>query len=113
MVQHADPELDRVFQALSDSTRRDILQRLLQGPVGITALCETYDMSLPAVAKHVKVLEAAGLATTEKTGRVRNVTAQGRNLREAADWINRYTQYWSDTLDRFAEFVATENEAQK
>jgi len=113
MVQHVDADLDRVFQALSDSTRRDILQRLLKGPVGITALCETYDMSLPAVAKHVRVLEAAGLATTEKSGRIRNVTAQGRNLRDAADWINGYTRYWSDTLDRFAEFVAAENEVQK
>ena len=111
MVQQRDAELDRVFQALSDATRRDILQRLQKGPVGLTALCDTYDMSLPALAKHVKVLESAGLATTERSGRGRHVTAQAKNLREAAEWINRYTQYWSETLDRFAECVANEKES--
>lgn len=110
MVKHRDPDLDRVFQALSDSTRRDMLANLVMGPVKLTEMADTYDLSLPAVGKHIKVLEAAGLVTTEKNGRLRHVTAQARNLRQAADWINRYTRFWSDALDRFADFVVAENE---
>jgi DNA-binding transcriptional ArsR family regulator len=104
MVQYQS-NLDRVFHALSDATRRDILSRLDQGNLGVTALCEDYNMSLPAVAKHVRVLEQAGLVRTAKQGRVRTVVAQPRNLKIAADWVAHYERYWTDALARFAAFV--------
>ena len=107
MVQYS-AELDRVFHALSDSTRRDILARLDHGNLGVTALCEDYNMSLPAVAKHVKVLENAGLVLTHKEGRVRSVIAKPENLKAAADWVRYYERYWSDALDRFTEFAEKE-----
>ena len=101
MVQY-QPNLDRVFHALSDATRRDILARLDHGNLGVTDLCKDYQMSLPAVAKHVKVLQEAGLVKTAKHGRVRTVVAQPRNLRAAADWVRHYERYWNEALDRFA-----------
>src|SRR5262249_53670695 len=103
MVQY-QPNLDRVFHALSDATRRDILSRLDHGNLGVTALCEDYQMSLPAVAKHVRVLEEAGLVKTAKHGRVRTVVAQPKNLKMASDWVRHYEKYWTDALERFAQF---------
>lgn len=107
MVQY-QPNLDRVFHALSDATRRDILSRLDHGDLGVTALCEDYQMSLPAVAKHVKVLEQAGLVKTAKAGRVRTVVAQPKNLQVAADWVRYYERYWDNALDRLVKFVEQE-----
>jgi len=104
MVQYP-PNLDRVFHALSDATRRDILARLDHGNLGVNALCQDYNMSLPAVAKHVRVLEDAGLVKTAKSGRVRTVVAQPKNLKVAADWVLHYEKYWSDALDRFVAFA--------
>ena len=104
MVQY-QPNLDRVFHALLDATRRDILTRLDLGNLGVNALCQDYNMSLPAVAKHVRVLEDAGLVKTAKHGRVRTVVAQPKNLKIAADWVAHYERYWTDTLARFAAFV--------
>jgi DNA-binding transcriptional ArsR family regulator len=104
MVQY-QPHLDRVFHALSDGTRRDILARLDHGNLGVTALCEDYKMSLPAVAKHVRVLEEAGLVKTTKKGRVRTVVAQPKNLKIASDWMRHYEQYWNNALDRLVKFV--------
>jgi DNA-binding transcriptional ArsR family regulator len=107
MVQYY-PSLDNVFHALSDSTRRDILARLDRGNLGVTALCADYNMSLPAIAKHVKVLEKAGLVKTAKVGRVRTVVAQPTNLKVAADWVRHYEKYWSDAMDRFAMLAEKE-----
>jgi len=107
MVQY-QPHLDRVFHALSDSTRRDILARLDHENLGVNALCGDYNMSLPAVAKHVKVLEEAGLVKTTKQGRVRTVMARPENLKIAADWVAHYERYWDDALARFAAYVEGE-----
>jgi DNA-binding transcriptional ArsR family regulator len=109
MVQY-QPNLDRVFHALSDATRRDILSRLDEGNLGVNALCQDYNMSLPAVAKHVRVLEEAGLVKTAKTGRVRTVVAQPKNLKIAADWVAHYERWWDDALARFAEYVEKEEQ---
>lgn len=107
MVEY-QPSLDRVFHALADSTRRDILARLDRDSLGVAALCADYQMTLPAVAKHVKVLEDAGLVRTEKHGRIRTVAARPENLKAAADWVGHYERYWAGALDRFAAFVAKE-----
>src|SRR2546421_12870890 len=108
MVQY-QRQLDRVFHALSDGTRRDILARLDHGNLGVTALCSDYNMSLPGIAKHVKVLEKAGLVKTAKEGRVRTVAAQPENLRTAADWVRHYERYWTDALARFAMMAEKED----
>ena len=110
MVQYQQPALDSVFHALADSTRRDILLRLKAGPIGISGLCETYDISLPAVAKHVKVLEDAGLARSHKVGRVRSVEANPEAMRAAANWINHYSNFWSEALGKFAEYLASSDQ---
>lgn len=108
MVQYQQ-NLDRVFHALSDATRRDILSRLDRSNLGVTQLCEDYNMSLPAVAKHVRVLEDAGLVKTKKEGRVRTVVLQPKNLKAAADWVRYYERYWTDALERFAMLAEQEN----
>ena len=108
MVQYRAERLDRVFRALSDSTRRGILLQLERGPVGVNELARGYDMSLTAVAKHVKVLEEAELAITKKLGRVRSVHAIPEGVSEAAAWIERYTKFWGEALGRFAAFVEGE-----
>ena len=105
MVQYQAEKLDKVFHALSDTTRRDILLRLERGPVGVAELADAYDMTLTAVAKHVRVLESAGLAFTRKFGRVRSVAANPEGVGDAAAWIDRYAQFWGSALDRFAAFV--------
>lgn len=88
-----------------------MLMRLTtEGPVGLSHLTETYEMSLPALMKHVRVLEEAGLAVSVKRGRVRHVEAQAKTLRQAADWIERYTRFWNGALDRFADYVADSEE---
>lgn len=104
MVQY-QPNLDKVFHALSDATRRDILSRLDTGDLGVNELCHDYNMTLTAVAKHVRVLEDAGLVKTAKHGRVRTVVAQPKNLKIAADWVRHYERYWNDALERFAMFA--------
>lgn len=109
MVQYPQQALDSVFHALSDSTRRDILLRLKGGPIGVSGLCETYAMSLPAVAKHVRVLEDAGLARSHKEGRVRTVEANPEAVRAAANWINHYSNFWNEALGKFAEFLAAQD----
>ena len=108
MVQYSTG-LDRVFYALSDGTRRDILCRVERGRLGVTQLCEDYRMTLTAVAKHVKVLENAGLVSTSKAGRIRSVEARPENLKIAADWVRHYERYWNDALDRFATLAEQED----
>ena len=98
--------LDRAFGALADETRRGILTRLGDGPATITELATPADMTLTGIRKHVDVLEAAGLVTTEKVGRVRTCKLGPRQLEEEAAWIERYRQLWDarfDELDRVIE----------
>lgn len=105
MVKLASPNLDRVFYALSDSTRRDILGRVSQGPVAVTSLAQRYEMSLPAVVKHLGVLEACGLVTTDKVGRVRTCRLDATPLKAADDWIETYRVFWEGQLDRLGEYL--------
>lgn len=110
MVYHspAGPEaatLDATFAALSDPTRRSILERLAARDFTIGELAEAYPMSLPAVSKHIRVLERAGLATIEKEGRVRRCSLAAGPMRDASAWIERYREFWSDGLDRLAAYL--------
>ncbi|MCR9142837.1 MAG: metalloregulator ArsR/SmtB family transcription factor [bacterium] len=97
-------KLDATFAALSDPTRRSILSTLSRGPATVGELAEPFDMSLPAISKHLKVLESAGLIRREKSGRNFNCSLQSDAMQEAAEWIAGYRDFWDRnlrSLDRF------------
>ena len=106
MVQYQGTHLDASFAALSDATRRGILERLGRADASVTDLAEKFHMTLTGMKKHVGVLERAGLVTTEKVGRVRTCKLGRRRLEEEAAWIERYRQLWEarfDELDKIVE----------
>ena len=98
--------LDHVFQALSDPTRRWMVERLSRGPASVSELAKPLTMSLPAVVQHLQVLEASGLVRSEKVGRVRTCRVQADALLSAQHWINERRQAWERRLDRLGEFLA-------
>lgn len=103
--------LDQVFQALSDPTRRWMVERLSRGPASVSELAKPLTMSLPAVVQHLQVLEQSGLVRSDKVGRVRTCRMQAEGLRTAEHWINERRGSWQRRLDRLGEFLA-ETEAQ-
>lgn len=107
MVKYTNGVLDKVFFALSDPTRRAILQRLAEeGEIPVMALAEPFDMSLPAVSKHLRVLERAGLLVQEKDGRIRRCQLVAEPLQGAALWIEQYSQFWEAQFDALADYLA-------
>jgi DNA-binding transcriptional ArsR family regulator len=94
MVQYSSAQLDTSFAALSDSTRRGVLEQLGREEASITDLADRFHMTLTGMRKHVGVLEQAGLVVTEKIGRVRTCRIGARRLEEVAEWIERYHQLW-------------------
>ncbi|MET0735591.1 MAG: metalloregulator ArsR/SmtB family transcription factor [Microbacterium sp.] len=102
MVQQA--ELDQAFAALADSTRRDILQRLGDGPAPVSELAVAAGMTVTGMAKHIRVLEDAGLVTTEKVGRTRLCRLGGERLDDAMAWISYYQRLWERRLDGLDAF---------
>ena len=100
MPDTATDELSEVFAALADPTRRAILARLAQGEASVTELAAPFAMSMPAVSKHLKVLERAGLITRGREAQWRPCQLQPEALKGATDWLERYRQYWDSTLDR-------------
>src|SRR5579859_6225571 len=105
MVQSLTGRLDASFAALSDATRRGVLERLGRSDASITELAGTFHMTLTGMKKHVGVLEQAGLVTTEKVGRVRTCRLGLRRLEEEAAWIERYRQLWATRFDELDEVV--------
>jgi DNA-binding transcriptional ArsR family regulator len=105
MVQFNRTRLDASFGALSDATRRGILERLGSSDASITELAEQFRMTLTGMKKHVGVLEQAGLVTTEKVGRVRTCRLGVRRLEEEAAWIERYRQLWDARFDELDQVV--------
>ncbi len=106
MVQYIQTRFDTSFAALSDATRRGVLEQLGRADASITDLASKFHMTLTGMKKHVSVLEQAGLVTTEKVGRVRTCKLGLRQLEEEAAWIERYSQLWAarfDALDRVVE----------
>ncbi|WP_284620543.1 ArsR/SmtB family transcription factor [Aquabacterium humicola] len=106
MVQYSGTRLDASFSALSDATRRGVLEQLVRADASITYLAEKFSMTLTGMRKHVDVLEQAGLVITEKVGRVRTCTLGRRRLDEEAKWIESYRRLWDerfDELDRVIE----------
>ena len=97
--------LSSTFAALADPTRRAILARLARGNATVTELAEPFDLSLPAISKHLKVLERAGLVTRGREAQWRPCQLRARPLREAADWIEAYRELWEQRFDRMAEYL--------
>jgi DNA-binding transcriptional ArsR family regulator len=105
MVQYSQTRFDASFSALSDATRRGVLEQLGRADASITELAEKFHMTLTGMKKHVGVLEQAGLVTTEKVGRVRTCKLGQRRLEEEAAWIERYRRLWADRFDALDEVV--------
>jgi len=105
MVQYIGAHLDASFAALSDATRRGVLEQLGRADASITDLAEKFRMTLTGMKKHVGVLEQAGLVTTEKVGRVRTCRLGLRRLEEEVMWIERYRQLWDARFDELDEVV--------
>ena len=104
----ANKNLDSLFAALSDTTRRAMIARLCEGSASVSELAAPHQMALPSFLKHLDKLEKAGLVTSRKTGRVRMVTLEAERLSAAQDWIDRYKSAWSrrlDQLERLAEDI--------
>lgn len=102
-----DPDLTRIFQALSDPTRRAMLQALGQGALPVTELQRPTGLSLPTVLKHIAVLEAAALITTHKQGRTRLCAPRPDTLAATVDWMSRQRADWEARLDRLDAYVTT------
>jgi DNA-binding transcriptional ArsR family regulator len=99
--------LSMTFAALADPTRREILARLARGQATVGDLAQPFDISLPAVSRHLKVLEGAGLIERQVDAQWRICRLKGRPLREAHGWLERYRAYWEESLDRLAEYLET------
>ncbi len=105
MVDH-ETRLNAVFAALADPTRRRLLEILKQGESRVTDLAKPFAMSLPAVSKHLKILEQAGLLGRTRQGRVHHMQARPETMQEARAWMGQYVQFWQDSFDRLDRFLA-------
>jgi DNA-binding transcriptional ArsR family regulator len=102
--------MDQVLKALADGTRRDMIERLVQGPTSVGELAKPLAMSLPAVMQHLQVLEAAGLVRSEKFGRVRTCQLEPAGLRMVETWLGRQRTSWEHNLDRLGDYLADNSE---
>jgi len=105
MVQYSLARLDASFAALSDATRRGILERLGRGEASITDLAAKFEMTLTGMKKHVTVLEEAGLVKTKKVGRVRSCRLGPRRLEDETEWITKYREMLEERLDHLGKFL--------
>jgi DNA-binding transcriptional ArsR family regulator len=97
--------LDAIFSALADPTRRAILARLASGEASVTALAEPFAMTMPAVSKHLKVLERAGLIARGREAQWRPCRLEAAPLRDVADWLERYRSFWDESFDRLDDYL--------
>jgi len=105
MVKYSPKTLNRTFAALADPTRRQILAHLARGDQRVTHLAKPHAMSLPAVSKHLRVLEKAGLLRRRRYGRVHEMQLEAKPLQQAAEWVEKYRKFWEGSLDRLAEYL--------
>src|SRR5438132_7491097 len=105
MVKYKSRRLDAIFSALADPTRRQILERLSEGECVVTRLAAPFSMSLPAVSKHVRVLERAGLLTRHRHGREHLLELEAAPMKEALRWMERYRRFWEWSLEALAEYL--------
>ena len=97
--------LSKVFAALADPTRRSILARLSEGEASVQELAKPFDMSLPAISKHLKVLEKSGLIERRREAQWRHCRLEAKPLEEAVDWMEKYHKLWEERLDRLDEYL--------
>ena len=105
MVEQSD-RLSKVFAALADPTRRALLERLTEGEMSVTELAEPFDMTLPAITKHLKVLERAGLITRARDAQWRPAKLDPAPFKEVSQWTERYRQFWDESFDRLDAYLA-------
>jgi len=103
----ATDQLSTTFAALADPTRRAILSRLAEGEASVTELARPFDLSLPGISKHLKVLQHAGLVRQSRKAQWRPCRLDGARLKEAADWVGEYRQFWEESFERLDEYLAT------
>jgi DNA-binding transcriptional ArsR family regulator len=113
MVNYSTSRLDRTFAALADPTRRRILAHLARGERNVSELARPHAMSLPAISKHLRVLEKAGLLLRRRYGRVHTMQLQTARLGEATAWIEYHRKFWEGSLDRLASFLEKTNKGKK
>jgi DNA-binding transcriptional ArsR family regulator len=113
MVQYSTARLDASFAALSDATRRGVLEQLGRSEASITDLAERFHMTLTGMKKHVVVLEAAGLVTTEKVGRVRTCRIGPRRLEEETAWMEKCRQLWAERFGELDEIIEEQKRKEK
>jgi DNA-binding transcriptional ArsR family regulator len=105
MVKSSSHTLDAIFSALSDPTRRKLLEGLALGEKTVTEVAEPFDMSLPAISKHLRILEEAGLIVRRKQGRVHHLQLAAAPMKEASEWLDIYRQFWDAQFDALAQFL--------
>jgi len=110
MVKYSDDDLDTVFAALSDRTRRHVLQSLAAGDRQVTELANEHEMSLPGFMKHLRVLADAGLIARSKEGRVVSCELSAQPMQAASTWMSRYEKFWSEKLDSLARYLYQQEE---
>jgi DNA-binding transcriptional ArsR family regulator len=98
-------QLSTTFSALADPTRRAILAKLIAGESSVTQLAEPFDMSLPAISKHLKVLERAGLIARARDAQWRPCRLEARPLKDVADWVDHYRKFWMESFDRLDDYL--------
>jgi DNA-binding transcriptional ArsR family regulator len=101
----ASDQLSMTFAALADPTRRAILARLVSGETSVTELAEPFEMSMPAVSKHLKVLERAGLITRGREAQWRPCRLKAAPLKDIADWVQHYRRFWEQSFDRLDDYL--------
>jgi DNA-binding transcriptional ArsR family regulator len=111
-VQIAPPDFDRMFGALADATRRDIVRRAIDGDEGVAEMADHYPMSFAAVQKHVAILERAGLVTKQRTGRRKVVRTNVEGLRMARRLLDRYEELWRGRIDRMSDLISITKETE-
>jgi DNA-binding transcriptional ArsR family regulator len=107
-----DP-LSMTLAALADPTRRAILARLMEGEASVTELAKPFEMSMPAISKHLKVLERAGLIARGRSAQWRPCSLQAGPLKEVADWVDRYRRFWDERFDRLDDYLRELREREK
>jgi DNA-binding transcriptional ArsR family regulator len=108
----SNPLLDLIFAALADATRRAIIEQLRKGEATVSEVAAPHDMSLPAVSKHLRVLEDAGLLRRRVEGRTHLLTVNAKPLAQATDWLERQRQFWEGSFDRLATLLEEPNKKQ-
>jgi len=103
----AADHLSVTFAALADPTRRAILARLSHGEASVTELARPFDLSLPGISTHLRVLQRAGLVSQSRKAQWRPCRLDGARLKEAADWVGEYRQFWDESFERLDEYLAT------